>query len=172
MMRSYRKKQKMLQEQYFYLAPAYEEAVFAGRLRREWLARGYTLALSDVTNAALAISRKLALVTRNVSHYPFSEACDYWMVTPGLLVVTQQRAQCLGAPSHSSHYRSGNWYNIAGNNNIDENKNSWRFVAWIYWSVLQLILLFVTGRPALKEQGFLSALSWTTWPQEVARKKY
>ncbi|NPV29945.1 MAG: PIN domain-containing protein [Firmicutes bacterium] len=65
--------QKMLQEQYFYLAPAYEEAVFAGRLRREWLARGYTLALSDVTNAALAISRKLALVTRNVSHYPFSE---------------------------------------------------------------------------------------------------
>lgn len=65
--------QKMLQEQYFYLAPAYEDAALAGKLRREWLARGYTLALSDVTNTALAISRKLALVTRNVAHYPFPE---------------------------------------------------------------------------------------------------
>ncbi|MGB9793356.1 MAG: type II toxin-antitoxin system VapC family toxin [Desulfofundulus sp.] len=67
------KVQMMLKEQYFYLAPGYEEAALAGKLRREWLAKGYTLALSDVTNAALAISRKLALVTRNAAHYPFPE---------------------------------------------------------------------------------------------------
>lgn len=65
--------QKMLKERYFYLAPAYEEAALAGKLHREWLAHGYTLALSDVTNAALAISRRLALVTRNAAHYPFPE---------------------------------------------------------------------------------------------------
>lgn len=65
--------QKMLKEQYFYLAPAYEDAVLAGKLHREWLAHGYTLALSDVTNAALALSRKLVLVTRNAAHYPFPE---------------------------------------------------------------------------------------------------
>ena len=65
--------EKMLRELYFYLAPTFEEAVLAGRLRQEWLSRGHTFAISDVTNAALAISRNLALVTRNLSHYPFQQ---------------------------------------------------------------------------------------------------
>ncbi|RJQ28236.1 MAG: type II toxin-antitoxin system VapC family toxin [Peptococcaceae bacterium] len=64
---------KMLQELYFYVALTYEEAVLAGELRREWRSKGHTLAISDVTNAALAISRNLAMVTRNVSHYPFPQ---------------------------------------------------------------------------------------------------
>lgn len=64
---------KMLQELYFYLAPSFEEAVLAGFLRQEWLSRGYTLAIADTINAALAISRNLVLVTRNLSHYPFEQ---------------------------------------------------------------------------------------------------
>lgn len=63
--------EEMLRELYFYLAPTFEEAALAGRLRQEWLSRGYTPALAGVVNAALAISRNLALVTRNLSHYPF-----------------------------------------------------------------------------------------------------
>ncbi|MGB9904373.1 MAG: type II toxin-antitoxin system VapC family toxin [Desulfotomaculales bacterium] len=63
--------EKMLRELYFYLAPTFEEASLAGRLRQEWLSRGYNPAFADVTNAALAISRNLVLVTRNLSHYPF-----------------------------------------------------------------------------------------------------
>ncbi|MEW6173425.1 MAG: hypothetical protein AB1510_10225 [Bacillota bacterium] len=63
----------MLRELYFFLAPTFEEAVLAGRLRQEWLSKGHTPAISDVTNAALAISRNLALVTRNLSHYPFQQ---------------------------------------------------------------------------------------------------
>jgi predicted nucleic acid-binding protein len=65
--------EKMIWELYFYLSPTFEESVLAGRLRQEWLSKGYTLAISDVTNAALAISRNLALVTRNLSHYPFQQ---------------------------------------------------------------------------------------------------
>lgn len=65
--------QRMLQELYFYITPTLEEAALAGRLRREWLAKGYTLALSDVTNAALALSQHLVLVTRNLQHYPFPQ---------------------------------------------------------------------------------------------------
>lgn len=65
--------EKMLQELYFYLTPTFEEAALAGRLRQEWLSRGYTLAIADVTNAALAISRNLVLITRNLSHYPFEQ---------------------------------------------------------------------------------------------------
>jgi len=64
---------KMLRELYFYLAPSFEEAVLAGSLRQEWLLRGYTLSIADVINAALAISRNLVLVTRNLSHYPFEQ---------------------------------------------------------------------------------------------------
>lgn len=65
--------QSMLQRLYFYVTPTYEEAVLAGKIRQKWLSKGYTLAISDVTNAALAKSRKLTLVTRNLSHYPFEQ---------------------------------------------------------------------------------------------------
>jgi len=65
--------EKMLRELYFYLTPTFEEAALASRLRQEWLSRGCALAIADVTNAALAISRNLVLVTRNLSRYPFEQ---------------------------------------------------------------------------------------------------
>lgn len=65
--------QTMIQELYNYVTPTYEEAALAGRLRRDWLARGYVLSLADVINAAIAMSRNLILVTRNVAHYPFDQ---------------------------------------------------------------------------------------------------
>lgn len=61
----------MLQDLYFYIVPNFAEATLAGSLRQEWLAKGYSLSIADVTNAALAISRKLVLITRNITHYPF-----------------------------------------------------------------------------------------------------
>ncbi|RJX16843.1 MAG: type II toxin-antitoxin system VapC family toxin [Ammonifex sp.] len=70
------KAKEMLQELYFFLTPTFEEAVWAGKLRQEWLSKGHTLSIADVTNAALAFSKNLALVTRNISHYPF----------PGLII--------------------------------------------------------------------------------------
>jgi len=65
--------QTMLLELYFYLAPTFDEAVLAGKLRKVWLAKGYSLSVADVTNAALAISRNLVLITRNIAHYPFEQ---------------------------------------------------------------------------------------------------
>ncbi|MDN5344872.1 MAG: hypothetical protein PWQ18_984 [Clostridia bacterium] len=63
--------QKMLRQLYYYSVPTFNEALFAGQLRRQWLSRGYSLSIADVTNAAIAISRRLVLVTRNTQHYPF-----------------------------------------------------------------------------------------------------
>lgn len=63
----------MLLGLYNFVAPTAEEAVLAGQLRREWLSRGHTLAVSDVTNAAVAITRDLVIVTRNTIHYPFEQ---------------------------------------------------------------------------------------------------
>lgn len=62
-----------LPRSYSYVAPTYREAALAGSLRREWLSKGYTLSIADTTNAAIAISRRLVLVTRNSSHYPFEQ---------------------------------------------------------------------------------------------------
>ncbi len=42
----------------------------AGLLKREWASKGITLALSDVTIAAVAIDNHLTLLTDNVKHYP------------------------------------------------------------------------------------------------------
>lgn len=58
---------------YSYAAPTYREAALAGSLRREWLLKGYTLSIADVSNAAMAISRRLILITRNSNHYPFEQ---------------------------------------------------------------------------------------------------
>ena len=68
--------EKMLQELYFYLVPTFEEAVLAGRLRQEWLARGHTPAISDVTNAALAISREPGPGYQKPVSLPFSAVSD------------------------------------------------------------------------------------------------
>ncbi|GEA16502.1 hypothetical protein E308F_27480 [Moorella sp. E308F] len=45
----------------------------AVRLPLKVIHKGYSLSIADVTNAALAISRKLVLVTRNTKHYPFEQ---------------------------------------------------------------------------------------------------
>jgi predicted nucleic acid-binding protein len=51
----------------------WEIARQAGLLKREWARKGVTLSVSDVTIAALAITRDLALLTDNVRHYPMRE---------------------------------------------------------------------------------------------------
>jgi len=63
---------RMLRELYVYVSPSHEEAVLAGKLRRAYLEQGVTLSLADVTNAAIALSRGFALLTRNSAHYPFA----------------------------------------------------------------------------------------------------
>ncbi|MGI9860829.1 hypothetical protein SDD30_05490 [Moorella naiadis] len=65
--------QKMLRQLYYYTVPTFNEALLAGRLRRQWLNKGYSLSLADVTNAAIVISRQLVMVTRNTKHYPFEQ---------------------------------------------------------------------------------------------------
>jgi predicted nucleic acid-binding protein len=65
--------QNMLEELYYYATPTYKEAALAGSLRRDWLAKGHTLSVADVVNAAIAISRNLTLVTRNPARYPFDQ---------------------------------------------------------------------------------------------------
>ena len=45
----------------------------AGRLKRDWVRKGKTISLADVTIAAVAIVNRLALATDNVKHYPMPE---------------------------------------------------------------------------------------------------
>jgi predicted nucleic acid-binding protein len=45
----------------------------AGRLKREWAEKGYTLALLDTVIAATAIQHGLTLVTENVRDFPMPE---------------------------------------------------------------------------------------------------
>jgi tRNA(fMet)-specific endonuclease VapC len=42
----------------------------AGLLKRDWSKKGVTLALSDVTIAAVAIANNLTLLTDNTKHFP------------------------------------------------------------------------------------------------------
>jgi tRNA(fMet)-specific endonuclease VapC len=51
----------------------WEAAQLAGDLFREWRQKGQTLALSDVTIAAVALTQKLMLVTDNKKHFPMPE---------------------------------------------------------------------------------------------------
>jgi predicted nucleic acid-binding protein len=51
----------------------WEAAQLAGDLFREWRQKGQTLALSDVTIAAVALTQKLVLVTGNSKHFPMPE---------------------------------------------------------------------------------------------------
>lgn len=51
----------------------WEAAQLAGDLFREWRQKGQTLALSDVTIAAVALTQKLVLVTGNRKHFPMPE---------------------------------------------------------------------------------------------------
>jgi predicted nucleic acid-binding protein len=51
----------------------WEIARFAGQLYNEWRQKGHTLALSDVTVAAVASKNGLALLTDNQKHFPMPE---------------------------------------------------------------------------------------------------
>lgn len=51
----------------------WEIARRAGALFREWRQKGQTLALSDLTIAAVALTHNLALVTDNAKHFPMPE---------------------------------------------------------------------------------------------------
>ena len=42
----------------------------AGLLKRDWARQGITLALSDVTIAAIALTHSLTLLTDNTKHFP------------------------------------------------------------------------------------------------------
>jgi predicted nucleic acid-binding protein len=50
-----------------------ETARQAGLLRRDWRQRGHTLSYSDVAIAAVALNRRLPLLTDNRKHFPMPE---------------------------------------------------------------------------------------------------
>ncbi|MGD0695167.1 MAG: type II toxin-antitoxin system VapC family toxin [Terriglobia bacterium] len=56
-----------------YYEVTWEIARLAGILRRDYGRRGVTLALADVTIAAVALAHGLALITDNVKHYPMKD---------------------------------------------------------------------------------------------------
>ena len=55
----------------------WEVARLAGLLKRDYGKRGQTLALSDTTIAAVALSYNLTLITDNVKHYPMPQLSLY-----------------------------------------------------------------------------------------------
>lgn len=56
-----------------YYEVTWEIARLGGILRRDYGRRGVTLALADVTIAAVALAHGLALITDNVKHYPMKD---------------------------------------------------------------------------------------------------
>lgn len=54
-------------------AITWEIARRAGLLKRHWSRKGITLAVTDVTIAAVALERDLSLITGNRKHYPMPE---------------------------------------------------------------------------------------------------
>jgi tRNA(fMet)-specific endonuclease VapC len=66
------KTEKLLRNLKFYNV-TWEIARLAGELFREWRLKGNTLALSDLTIAAVAIANNLTLVTDNPKHFPMPE---------------------------------------------------------------------------------------------------
>jgi len=67
-----RKTEKLLRSLEFYPV-TWEAAQLAGDLFRQWRQKGQTLALSDVTIAAVAIAYNLVFVTDNHKHFPMPE---------------------------------------------------------------------------------------------------
>jgi predicted nucleic acid-binding protein len=51
----------------------WEIARRAGELKREWANRGHTIAVPDITIAAVALAYDLTLVTDNRKHFPMPE---------------------------------------------------------------------------------------------------
>jgi predicted nucleic acid-binding protein len=56
-----------------YYEVTWEIARLAGILKRDYAKKGITLALADVTIAAVAIFHGLTLITDNVKHYPMKD---------------------------------------------------------------------------------------------------
>ncbi len=56
-----------------YYEVTWEIARLAGILRRDYGRRGVTLALADITIAAVALAHGLALITDNLKHYPMKD---------------------------------------------------------------------------------------------------
>jgi predicted nucleic acid-binding protein len=56
-----------------YYQVTWEIARLAGELKRRWRAKGLTLALPDVTIAAVALAHGLTLLTDNKKHFPMPE---------------------------------------------------------------------------------------------------
>jgi predicted nucleic acid-binding protein len=52
-------------------------ARLAGLLKRDYTKKGITLAITDVTIAAVAIHNRLTLITDNVKHYPMKDLMLY-----------------------------------------------------------------------------------------------
>lgn len=66
------KTKKLLGSLEFYPV-TWEAAQLAGDLFRQWRQKGHTLALSDVTIAAVALTYRLVLVTGNNKHFPMPD---------------------------------------------------------------------------------------------------
>jgi predicted nucleic acid-binding protein len=60
-----------------YYEVTWEIARLAGILKRDYAKKGTTLALADVTIAAVAIVHELTLITDNVKHFPMKELRRY-----------------------------------------------------------------------------------------------
>jgi hypothetical protein len=67
---------ELLESLRFY-AVTFPVARLAGLLKRDYTRQGITLALSDVTVAAVALYHHLILMTDNVKHYPMKELSFY-----------------------------------------------------------------------------------------------
>ncbi len=57
----------------------WEIARLAGELKSAWAKKGHTIALPDVTIAAVALAHGLTLVTDNLKHFPMAELQCYPM---------------------------------------------------------------------------------------------
>lgn len=68
-----REKTAMFIQGLFYFETTSEIAKLAGELKNRYARDGITLAVSDVTVAAIAITNNLILVTSNPKHYPMPE---------------------------------------------------------------------------------------------------
>jgi predicted nucleic acid-binding protein len=55
----------------------WQAARLAGELKRDYSRKGITLATTDVTIAAVAITNQVALLTDNLKHYPMQELSLY-----------------------------------------------------------------------------------------------
>ncbi|MGH9448191.1 MAG: type II toxin-antitoxin system VapC family toxin [Terriglobia bacterium] len=63
-----------------YYEVTWEIARLAGILKRDYARNGITLAIADVTIAAVALTHQLTLITGNPKHYPMKDLQRYPLV--------------------------------------------------------------------------------------------